>query len=76
MSLSLRTAIRANLKVEVVEEEVNMMMIVKVKIVIICILEDSVDENNENDYMLNLREDLKNNGGDKKKKRKDATDGK
>lgn len=58
------------------EEEVNMMMIVKVKIVIICILEDSVDENNENDYMLNLREDLKNNGGDKKKKRKDATDGK
>ena len=38
--------------------------------------DDSVDENNETDYMLNLREDLKNNGGEKKKKKKDATDGK
>jgi hypothetical protein len=38
-------------------------------------VEDSVDENNENDYMLNLRDDLKNNG-EKKKKRKDQGDGK
>lgn len=60
MNHSPKTQIRVKVKEEVVEPEVEMSNQTKVLLLLSPLTDDSVDETYENDYMLDMRSDMKN----------------